>query len=189
MIVRHHSSCHPIGEDGRRFSIQGCSRNGGCFGFTGVGASASPTLGWALRLHLGGRFGFTDGLGASTHPEAVGATRCHSCTCGKGRGAPALLPHSICPACALVEQIAWVKSRRYSTSGALFPTASGAFPSKASIIATIEAAAGLLHLPPLPPQRPASGEATRCVVEGPSASHAPASRSGGFRPQPGIRPV
>jgi hypothetical protein len=88
---------------------------------------------------------------SKTDFEALGATRSHSCACGRGNGAPALLAPSICPACTLAEQVAWAKSRGYRNSDALFPTASGAFPSKASIIATIEAAAELLRLPLVAP--------------------------------------
>jgi hypothetical protein len=84
---------------------------------------------------------------SKTDFEALGATRSHSCACGQRNGAPALLPPAICPACTLEAQIAWLRSKGCGASDALFPTESGSFPSKSTIITTIEAAAGLLQLP------------------------------------------
>jgi hypothetical protein len=64
----------------------------------------------------------------------------------KHRG-PGLFAISNLPHMRARSTIAWVESKGYSASDALFPTESGSFPSKSTIIATIEAAARLLQLP------------------------------------------
>ena len=80
-------------------------------------------------------------------PRALGASRSHSCACGRAPGTPAVVPQSLCPRCCLSDQVAYALTRsKGSQQAALFPTEAGRCPSKHGMVDTIKAAAQQLKL-------------------------------------------
>ena len=60
---------------------------------------------------------------SKTDQGGLGVARAHRCACGRQRLSPKLLPHELCPACALSTQAAWA-TEQFGAASPLFPTAS-----------------------------------------------------------------
>ena len=88
---------------------------------------------------------------SKSDPAAVGVSRALSCVCHKHSTVP-VLPSVLCPVCLLRFQLNWVTDA-FQVAAAdnfpLFPTARGRYPSKAGMVATIEAMAKLLDESPV----------------------------------------
>lgn len=85
---------------------------------------------------------------SKTDPRALGVTRSHKCACGTVPGAPCVLPTSLCPYCAVKEQLDHLQcSGRAAPDAPFFPTQSGQPASKRGVVHTIAALMHHLGLP------------------------------------------
>ncbi len=84
---------------------------------------------------------------SKTDPRALGASRTHKCACSMSLSAAMRLDRHNCPSCLLRDQVSYATRQAGGTSAApLFPTLTGACPSKRGMVLTIAAIAAELGL-------------------------------------------
>jgi len=85
---------------------------------------------------------------SKTDPSAIGVARSHKCSCGARTSEPGLVAPELCPACAVIAQTDFVRTKfGCDPSLPLFPDARGKFVGKTGMVRSIVMAIIELGLP------------------------------------------